>query len=71
MYKNLVGAVYGSLAILSVGVMVIIGMISGSWDNLWLIPFGAMIVATVFAMFANVAGEQKSNKKSDKKSDKK
>ncbi len=61
--KKLTGAVYASMAMISVGIMVIIGMITGSWDNLWLFPFGAMILATVFAMIVGVVGEDKSGKK--------
>ncbi len=63
MTKKLIGTIYASMAMLSVGIMVIIGIISGSWDNLWLIPFGAMIIATVVAMFANALNDKKSGKK--------
>ena len=62
MNKKIIGAVYASLAMISVGIMVIVGMISGSWNNLWLLPFGAMIIATVFAMFANAIGSKKDKK---------
>ena len=48
---------------LSVGIMVIVGIVSGSWDNLWLFPFGAMILATVFAMVVGVMDDKKSDKK--------
>ncbi|MBR2658637.1 hypothetical protein IKD57_01925 [Candidatus Saccharibacteria bacterium] len=63
MNKKLIGAVYASMAMISVGIMVIVGMISGSWDNLWLFPFGAMILATVFAMIVSAASEGKNKKK--------
>lgn len=63
MNKKLIGAVYASMAMISVGIMVIIGMISGSWDNLWLFPFGAMILATVFAMIVSAVSEGKNKKK--------
>lgn len=63
MNKKLIGAVYASMAMISVGIMVIVGMISGSWDNLWLFPFGAMILATVFAMIVSAASEDKNKKK--------
>ena len=63
MNKQLIGAVYASMAMISVGIMVIIGMISGSWDNLWLFPFGAMILATVFAMIVSAVSEGKNKKK--------
>lgn len=66
MKKKLIGAVYASLAMLSVGIMVIIGMVTNSWDNLWLIPFGAMILATVFAMFVGIAGEKDDGKGKEK-----
>lgn len=59
MGKKFVGAVYVTLAMLSVGAMVIIGTLSGSWNNLWLLPFGAMIVATVFAVIVGAADEKK------------
>ena len=62
MNKKLISAVYASMAMLSVGIMVIVGMISGSWDNLWLFPFGAMILATVFAMIVGAVGEDKEKK---------
>lgn len=62
MNKKLIGAVYASMAMISVGIMVIVGMISGSWNNLWLFPFGAMILATVFAMFAGAFGDKKGKK---------
>ena len=63
MNKKFIGVVYASMAMLSVGIMVIVGMVSGSWDNLWLFPFGAMILATIFAMIAGVVGEGKDKKK--------
>ncbi|MBQ3305991.1 hypothetical protein IJH02_00940 [Candidatus Saccharibacteria bacterium] len=63
MTKKLIGAMYASMAMISVGVMVILGMLTGAWNNLWMIPFGAMILATVFAMFANAVNDKKSNKK--------
>lgn len=62
MKKNLIGVVYTSMAMLSVGIMVIVGMVSGSWENLWLFPFGAMILATVFAMIVNVVDDSKAEK---------
>ena len=62
MDKKFIGVVYASMAMLSAGIMVIIGMITKSWENLWLIPFGAMILATVFAMVANVVSESKEKK---------
>lgn len=61
--KKFVGAVYAALAMLSVGIMVVIGTLSGSWDNLWLLPFGAMIVATVFAVIVNAVSKEDSEKK--------
>lgn len=61
--KKLISVVYASMAMLSVGIMVIVGIITGSWDNLWLLPFGAMILATIFAMIVGVASEDKSGKK--------
>ncbi|MDO5480570.1 MAG: hypothetical protein Q4F58_02810 [Candidatus Saccharibacteria bacterium] len=63
MNKKFIGVVYASMAMLSVGIMVIVGMISGSWDNLWLFPFGAMILATVFAMVVGAMDDKKSDKK--------
>ncbi len=63
MGKKMVGVVYASMAMLSVGIMVIVGFVSGSWDNLWLFPFGAMILATVFAMVVGVVDDGKSKKK--------
>ena len=67
MNRKLIGVVYASLAMISVGIMVIVGMITGSWDNLWLIPFAAMILATVYAMFAGTMGDKKSSKKKSEK----
>ena len=58
MSKKIIGAVYASMAMLSVGVMVIIGIATNSWENLWLFPFGAMILATVFAVIAGAVGEK-------------
>ena len=63
MNKKFIGVVYASMAMLSVGIMVIVGMVSGSWDNLWLFPFGAMILATVFAMIVGAMDDKKSDKK--------
>ncbi len=63
MNKKMVGVVYASMAMLSVGIMVIVGMVSGSWDNLWLFPFGAMILATVFAMIVGASGDKSAKKK--------
>lgn len=63
MNKKIISVVYASMAMLSVGIMVIIGITSGSWDNLWLFPFGAMILATVFAMVVSVVNEGKGKKK--------
>lgn len=62
MNKKFIGVVYASMAMLSVGIMVIVGMVSGSWDNLWLFPFGAMILATIFAMVVGVINEDKEKK---------
>lgn len=61
--QKMVGVVYAAMAMLSVGIMVIIGTITGSWDNLWLIPFGAMILATVFSMVIGVVGKGDDKKK--------
>ena len=63
MNKKAIGIVYVSFAMVSVGIMVIVGIISGSWDNLWLFPFGAMIIATVIAMIAGYQDEKKQDKK--------
>lgn len=62
MNKKFIGVVYASMAMISVGIMVIVGMVSGSWDNLWLFPFGAMILATIFAMVVGVINEDKEKK---------
>ena len=61
--KKFVGAVYAAMAMLSVGVMVVLGILTNSWDNLWLIPFGAMILATVFAVIVGAVDDNKSSKK--------
>ena len=65
MNKKFIGVVYASMAMLSVGIMVIVGIVSGSWDNLWLFPFGAMILATIFAMVVGAIDQDKEKK--DKK----
>ena len=61
--KKFIGAVYCAMAMISVGIMVIIGTVSGSWDNLWLYPFGAMIIATVFSVIVGAIDTGKSSKK--------
>ncbi len=61
--KKFVGTVYAAMAMLSVGVMVVLGILTNSWDNLWLIPFGAMILATVFAVIVGAVDDNKSSKK--------
>ena len=63
MNRNLIGIIYASFAMVSVGIMVVAGFITGSWDKLWLIPFCAMIVATVIAMILGYKQEQKDKKK--------
>ena len=63
MDKKAISIIYASFAMVSVGIMVIIGTIIGSWDKLWLIPFGAMIIATVIAMIASYKDEKKQDKK--------
>ena len=65
MDKKVIGIVYASLAMVSVGIMIIVGTITGSWENLWLFPFGAMIIATVFAMIIGYKNENKQNKKGE------
>lgn len=63
MNKKFISVVYAAMAMLSVGIMVIVGTVSGSWNNLWLFPFGAMILATVFAMVVGAMDDKKSDKK--------
>lgn len=67
MNKKAIGIVYASLAMISVGIMVVVGMVSGSWENLWLFPFCAMIIATVYAMIANYQAEKHQDKKNNSK----
>ena len=66
MSERLMGGICAIIAMVSVGIMVTIGTISGNWTNLWLIPFFGGILIAIFSIVAG-AMKKSAGKKNDKK----
>ena len=61
MSKNLIGAIFTAICILSVGVMVI--LMTAGVENSWLAVFIGGIIAIIFLMIANAIKDDKKEKK--------
>ena len=62
MSKKMIGGICAIIAILAGGSMVIIGTLTGSWENLWLIPFCGGILIAAFSIIAGIANEKNGKK---------
>ena len=62
MSKKAVGGICAIIAMISVGLMVAIGTITGNWTNLWLFPFFGGILIASFSIIAGIVIEKKGKK---------
>ncbi len=58
MSKKMIGGICAIIAMLAGGSMVIIGTLTGSWENLWLIPFCGGILIAAFSIIAGIAYDE-------------